>query len=160
MMSALDEIALLTITGEPTSMAAYRGQVILVVNVASRCGFTPQYAGLQMLYQQYHTRGFTILAFPCNQFAWQEPADCNEIATFCQQQFAVQFPLFAKTNVNGRRAHPLFRYLKRAQAGCLGTKAIKWNFTKFLLDRQGHVVARFAPSTMPETLAEKIESLL
>lgn len=160
MMSALDEIALLSITGEPISMAAYRGQVILVVNVASRCGFTPQYAGLQMLYQQYHSRGFTILAFPCNQFGMQEPGNGEEIAAFCQQHFAVQFPLFAKTSVNGRDTHPLFRYLKRSQAGWLGTKAIKWNFTKFLLDRQGRVVARFGPATAPEALAVEIESLL
>lgn len=159
-MSAIYEIPLVTIRGEHTTMAAYRGQVLLIVNVASRCGFTPQYAGLQALYQRYHMRNFNILAFPCNQFGQQEPGDESAIADFCVGHYATQFPLFAKTEVNGEQAHPLFRYLCHTRPGVLGTTAIKWNFTKFLLDRHGRVIERYAPMTKPETLAAKIESLL
>ncbi len=159
-MSAIYEIPLVTIRGEQTTMAAYRGQVLLIVNVASRCGFTPQYAGLQALYQRYHARNFNILAFPCNQFGQQEPGDEPVIADFCVGHYATQFPLFAKTDVNGEQAHPLFRYLCHTRPGVLGTTAIKWNFTKFLLDRHGRVIERYAPMTKPETLAAKIESLL
>ncbi|WP_373974509.1 glutathione peroxidase [Chitinibacter sp. SCUT-21] len=159
-MSSIYEIPLLSIDGQSSTMAQYQGQVLLIVNVASRCGFTPQYAGLQALYQRFHERGFTVLAFPCNQFGLQEPDAEPEIAQFCASNYATQFPLFAKTEVNGAAAHPLFQFLCQAKPGLLGTEAIKWNFTKFLLDRNGQVVGRYAPTTTPESLADKIESLL
>ncbi|MCQ4158579.1 glutathione peroxidase [Roseomonas sp. GC11] len=146
--------------GETIPLAAYQGQVLLVVNTASACGFTPQYAGLEQLQRDYGPRGFNVLAFPCNQFGNQEPGDDASIATFCATRFQVSFPLFAKVEVNGAGAHPLFRALKVARPGLFGTEGIKWNFTKFLIDRQGEVVDRFAPATKPEALREAIEKIL
>jgi glutathione peroxidase len=145
------------------SLADYKGKVLVIVNTASKCGFTPQYAGLEALYRQYKDRGVAVLGFPCNQFGSQEPGTDAEIAQFCELNFGVSFPLFAKVDVNGAHAHPLFQYLKRQQPGLLGLiglSAIKWNFTKFLVDREGKVVARYAPSTTPHNLASAVEKLL
>jgi glutathione peroxidase len=133
--------------------------VLLIVNTASKCGFTPQYKGLESLYQQFHARGFEVLGFPCDQFAHQEPGSDAEIQTFCQMNYDVHFPVFAKLEVNGKNAHPLYRFLKKQKGGFLGG-VIKWNFTKFLVDRQGNVVARFDPNVEPETFASAIENLL
>lgn len=154
------DIEVHTIDGTATSLAAFRNQVLLIVNVASKCGFTPQYAGLEQLYRQYHAKGFAVLGFPCNQFGLQEPGDATEIKSFCTLNYDISFPLFAKIEVNGRQAHPLFEHLKSAQPGVLGTEAIKWNFTKFLVDRQGRVIKRYAPTDTPESIAKEIESLL
>jgi glutathione peroxidase len=145
--------------GQERPLADYRGRVLLIVNVASRCGFTPQYAGLQALYERLHPRGLDVLAFPCDQFGHQEPGTDAEIATFCDTNYHVTLPIFAKTAVNGRDAHPLFAWLKQEKGGILGD-AIKWNFTKFLLDRTGIVRARFAPTATPERIAPDIEALL
>jgi len=142
------------------SLSDYAGQVLLIVNVASKCGFTPQYAGLEALYRQYGPRGFTVLGFPCNQFGAQEPGDAAEIANFCTTSYDVTFPIFAKVEVNGADADPLYDYLKTGAPGVLGSKAIKWNFTKFLVDRTGRPVRRYAPTTKPEELAAEIEALL
>ncbi|KYD26169.1 MULTISPECIES: glutathione peroxidase [Bacillaceae] len=149
-----------TIRGEEQSLADYKGKVLLIVNTASKCGFTPQYKELQELYEQYRDRGFVVLGFPCNQFGNQEPGTEEEIEQFCQVNYGVTFPMFAKVNVNGENAHPLFQYLKEKAPGVLGTKAIKWNFTKFLVDRNGNVVARFASQTKPSELKNEIEELL
>jgi glutathione peroxidase len=149
-----------SIDGQVQKLDAYRGRVLLVVNVASECGFTPQYAGLEALYRQYRERGLTVLGFPCNQFGHQEPGDEAQIKDFCATRFQVSFPLFAKIEVNGEGAHPLYKYLKGERKGVLGTQAIKWNFTKFLVDRQGRVTERFAPATKPEALRDAIEKLL
>ncbi len=157
---ALYDIPLVTLEGAETTLGAYRGQVLLIVNVASRCGFTPQYAGLEALQRRYGPRGFTVLGFPCNQFAGQEPGDAAQIREFCSLKYDVTFPLFAKIDVNGERAHPLYRALKARATGLLGTEAIKWNFTKFLVGRDGESVERFAPNVAPEALAERIEALL
>ena len=146
-------------TGQERSLADYRGKALLVVNVASRCGFTPQYSGLQNLQEQFGPRGFEVLAFPCDQFGHQEPGSDAEIAGFCDLKYGVTFPLFAKIDVNGQDAHPLFTWLKREKGGLLGGR-IKWNFTKFLLDRQGTVQSRFAPITTPESIARDVEALL
>jgi glutathione peroxidase len=146
-------------TGESRPLAEYRGKALLVVNVASKCGFTPQYAGLQMLYEQLRPRGFEILAFPCDQFGHQEPGSDPEIAQFCERTYSVTFPLFAKIEVNGKNAHPLFVWLKRQKGGLLG-QSIKWNFTKFLVDRAGAVRERFAPTTTPKALARDVEAVL
>ena len=148
-----------TIDGTPQSLADYRGRVLLVVNVASECGLTPQYDGLQKLHAELAGRGFAVLGFPCNQFGGQEPGDAAQIEQFCSSNYAVTFPMFAKIDVNGSNAHPLFDYLKRAKSGLLGP-SIKWNFTKFLVDRSGTVVARHAPTAKPEGLAKEIEALL
>ena len=142
------------------SLSAYRDQVLLIVNTASRCGFTDQYTGLEQLYQQFKDRGFTVLAFPCNQFGAQEPGDAAEIKSFCEMNYRTTFPLFDKVEVNGSGTHPLYEFLKSSAPGLLGTEAIKWNFTKFLVDRSGKVVGRFAPKDTPESLVEKIEPLL
>ncbi len=142
------------------SLSDHAGQVLLIVNVASKCGFTPQYAGLEALYRQYGPRGFTVLGFPCNQFGAQEPGDAAEIANFCTTSYDVTFPIFAKVEVNGADADPLYGYLKTGAPGVLGSKAIKWNFTKFLVDRTGRPVRRYAPTTKPEELAAEIEALL
>ena len=149
-----------SIQGEEVSLAAYEGKVVLIVNVASRCGFTPQYAGLEELYQRFKDRGFVVLGFPCNQFGGQEPGSEEEIQSFCSLTWQVTFPLFAKVEVNGPGAHPLFVWLKAQAPGLLGTEAIKWNFTKFLVDRHGHVVERFGPQTTPAALAGEIERAL
>ena len=146
-------------TGEEQSLAAYRGQALLIVNVASKCGFTPQYKGLQALHAEYAPRGFSVLAFPCDQFGRQEPGSDQEIASFCDRTFGVTFPLFAKIEVNGPRAHPLYVWLKQQKGGLLGS-GIKWNFTKFLLDKAGLVRARFAPTAKPETLSRDVAALL
>jgi glutathione peroxidase len=147
-------------SGEPVPMETYRGKVLLIVNVASRCGFTPQYAGLQQLYERFRDRGFEILGFPCNQFGYQEPGTDEEIGQFCSLNYGVSFPVFSKVQVNGAEAIPLYQFLKRQSPGLLGTEAIKWNFTKFLIDREGKVVGRFAPNATPESLASTIEALL
>jgi glutathione peroxidase len=149
-----------TIRGEEQSLADYKGKVLLIVNTASKCGFTPQYKELQELYEQYRDCGFVVLGFPCNQFGNQEPGTEEEIEQFCQVNYGVTFPMFAKIDVKGEHAHPLFRYLTEKAPGVFGTKVIKWNFTKFLVDRNGNVVARFAPQTKPSELKSEIEKLL
>jgi glutathione peroxidase len=146
--------------GTPESLHSYRGKVLLVVNVASKCGFTPQYTGLEQLYQDYRDRGFEILAFPCNQFGHQEPGDAEEIASFCSTTYPVSFPVFAKIHVNGEQAHPLYQHLKTEKPGLLGTGGIKWNFTKFLIGRDGKVLKRYAPTDKPESLRADIEAAL
>jgi glutathione peroxidase len=149
-----------TLDGQDASLADYRGQVLLIVNTASKCGFTPQYEGLEALYRAYKDTGLTVLAFPCNQFGAQEPGNAEEIANFCSLTYDVTFPVLAKIDVNGPSAHPLYAYLKHEQKGLLGTEAIKWNFTKFLIGRDGEVVERFAPTTKPEDLKLAVEALL
>lgn len=146
--------------GEMVPLSRYAGKVLLVVNVASKCGFTPQYEALEALYRKYKDRGFEILAFPCNQFGGQEPGSAAEIATFCKLTYDVTFPLMAKIDVNGKSADPLYAYLKQMKPGLLGSQAIKWNFTKFLVDRQGRVADRFAPMTRPGQFESKMEKLL
>ncbi|GAB3426610.1 glutathione peroxidase [Massilia solisilvae] len=146
--------------GTPTDLSRWRGKVLLIVNTASECGFTPQYEGLEKLYRQFKDRGLVVLGFPCNQFGKQEPGTEAEIRAFCQQQYQVSFPLFAKVDVNGDTAHPLFKYLKQQAPGVLGTEGIKWNFTKFLINKDGSVVKRYAPQTKPEELVGDIEALL
>jgi glutathione peroxidase len=146
--------------GSATDLSAYAGQVLLIVNTASKCGFTPQYAGLEALYRKYKDRGFAVLAFPCNEFGAQEPGDAEEIASFCRLTYDVTFPVFAKVDVNGDTAAPLFRHLKSEARGVLGSEAIKWNFTKFLVDRDGKVVERYGPTTAPESIEKDIERLL
>lgn len=153
-------IELRDIDGATTTLERYAGRVLLIVNVASKCGFTPQYAGLEALYRQYHVRGFEVLGFPCDQFGHQEPGNEAEIKNFCSLNYEVSFPLFAKIDVNGADTHPLYQYLKQQQPGVLGTEAIKWNFTKFLVDGHGKVVKRYAPNDKPEDLAADIEALL
>jgi glutathione peroxidase len=146
--------------GRPVSLDRFRGRVLLIVNTASKCGFTPQYAGLEELYRVYKDRGFEVLGFPCNQFGAQEPGPAAEIGAFCETHYGVGFPLFAKIDVNGPHAHPLYRFLKEGKPGIFGTESIKWNFTKFLIDRKGNVAGRFGPATEPKTLAVPIEGLL
>ncbi|HEY2761840.1 MAG TPA: glutathione peroxidase [Pirellulales bacterium] len=159
-MSPLFDIEITTIDHQTQSLAAYRNRVLLIVNVASQCGFTPQYAGLETLYRQYKDRGFCVLGFPCNQFGHQEPGGEAEIQQFCSTNYHVTFPMFAKIEVNGAEAHRLFRFLKEEKKGLLGTEAIKWNFTKFLIDRQGQVAKRYAPTTTPNKIAADIEAEL
>jgi glutathione peroxidase len=149
-----------TLEGEPAPLSDYRGRVLLIVNTASKCGFTPQYEGLEALYRKYAARGLTILGFPCNQFGGQEPGDAAEIASFCSTTYDVTFPMMKKIEVNGERPHPLYAWLKSEKKGLLGTEAIKWNFTKFLIDREGQVVERFGPTTKPHDLEKAIEALL
>lgn len=144
----------------PASLGDYRDQVLLIVNVASKCGFTPQYRGLEALYRKHRAAGLSILGFPCNQFGAQEPGTPEEIQQFCSTSYEVSFPLFAKIDVNGEGAHPLYRWLKTQAKGLLGTESIKWNFTKFLLDRRGNVVDRFAPASTPEQIEPDIVRLL
>ena len=146
--------------GHEESLGVYRGKVLLIVNTASACGFTPQYAGLEALYEKLGPEGFTILGFPCNQFGAQEPGSEQEIATFCETQYDVTFPMFRKVDVNGDAAAPVYKYLKSAKPGLLGTEAIKWNFTKFLVGKDGHVVKRFAPNDEPHKLRADIEAAL
>lgn len=148
------------ISGAERPLKEFEGDVLLIVNVASHCGFTPQYEGLEKLYQKYKDRRFVVIGFPCNQFGSQESGSNEEIQNFCSTQFNISFPLFAKVDVNGPQAHPLFTYLKTEQKGLLGSEAIKWNFTKFLIDRQGQVQKRFAPVTKPEEIEASIESML
>ena len=159
-MSTVHDFHARTIDGREASLAEHAGQVLLIVNVASKCGFTPQYAGLEALYRRLGDRGFVVLGFPCDQFGHQEPGSEAEISQFCSLNYGVSFPMFAKVEVNGDAAHPLFRHLKSEARGLLGTEAIKWNFTKFLVDRDGKVVHRYASATRPEELAEAIDALL
>jgi glutathione peroxidase len=149
-----------TLDGRDVSLADYRGKVLLIVNVASKCGFTPQYTGLELLYQRFHDRGFEVLGFPCNQFGSQEPGNEAEIATFCSTTYPVTFPMFRKVEVNGDQADPLWQQLKEQAPGLLGTQAVKWNFTKFLVNRDGLPVERFAPRVKPEDIAPRIAKLL
>ena len=159
-MSGFYDFSARRLDGSEQSMQDFKGKVVLIVNVASRCGFTPQYAGLETLWRQYGERGLVVLGFPCNQFAAQEPDDEAAIGQFCKSSYDVTFPLFAKIDVNGDNAHPLYAYLRSAAPGVLGTEGIKWNFTKFLVDRSGKVSARYASATKPEDLAKDIEPLL
>jgi glutathione peroxidase len=148
------------LTGEPAPLSTWRGRVLLIVNTASHCGLTPQYAGLQRLYERLEPEGLTVLGFPCNQFLNQELGSESEITRFCRENFGVTFPMFSRLKVNGRKTHQLFRYLKTQKRGVLGTTFITWNFTKFLVDRNGNPVARFAPKTRPDELEEPIRKLL
>lgn len=159
-MSGVYDFSVNRLDGSEESLSSHAGKVLLIVNVASRCGYTPQYAGLEALWRDYGPRGLVVMGFPCNQFGAQEPGDAAEIASFCSLTYDVTFPLYAKIEVNGAGAHPLYRYLKSAAPGILGTEAIKWNFTKFLVNRQGEVVERFAPGTTPAELTARIEALL
>ncbi|MEJ0099593.1 MAG: glutathione peroxidase [Pseudomonadota bacterium] len=157
---SLYEINARRLDGTDRDLGEFQNQVLLIVNVASRCGFTPQYTGLEALYRTYKLRGFAVLGFPCNQFGAQEPGDAVEIGAFCSTTYDVTFPLFAKIEVNGADTHPLYKWLKSEKPGVLGTEAIKWNFTKFLVDRNGKVVARYAPKDAPAGLGADIEALL
>jgi glutathione peroxidase len=159
-MSTAHDFSAELANGEETSLSRFQGQVLLIVNTASKCGFTPQYRGLESLQQRYETRGFSVLAFPCNQFGAQEPGTATEIQSFCEMNYQTTFPLFSKIEVNGAASHPLFTYLKDQAPGILGSKQIKWNFTKFLVNQQGEVVKRYAPSTDPKAIAAEIEALL
>ena len=159
-MPPLSAIPLQTIDGREQTLGDYAGKAALVVNVASRCGLTPQYEGLEALYRRYRDRGFVVLGFPCDQFGHQEPGDAEEIKSFCSLKYDVTFPMFEKTDVNGDKAHPLFKTLKSEAPGLLGTQAVKWNFTKFLIDKHGKVVKRFAPTDKPEDLAGDVEAAL
>jgi glutathione peroxidase len=159
-MTTLFQFTCETLQGSPLSLAEFQGKVVLVVNVASRCGFTSQYEGLEALHQKYAHRGLIVLGFPCNQFRSQEPGDAAEIASFCKMNFGVTFPMFAKIDVNGPQTAPVFEFLKNEGRGILGTKKVKWNFTKFLVDRTGQNVERFAPTFKPENLHGRIEALL
>lgn len=159
-MTAITDLTVTGADGTPVALADYRGQVLLIVNTASKCGFTPQYEGLEALHRRFAERGFAVLGFPCNQFGAQEPGDAAEIANFCSLTYDVTFPVFAKIDVNGANADPLFERLKAEAPGLLGTRAVKWNFTKFLIDRTGRVVHRYAPTTKPEDIAADIEALL
>jgi glutathione peroxidase len=157
---SLYDIEVTTIEGQPQTLEPYRGKTLLVVNVASQCGFTPQYAGLQALYERYKDQGFTVLGFPCDQFGHQEPGDEAEIQRFCSLTYEVTFPMFAKIQVNGDGAHPLYRYLKSEKKGLLGSEAIKWNFTKFLVSPEGRVLERYAPTDTPESIGADLAPLL
>ena len=148
------------IHGKSVKLSRYKGKVLLIVNTASNCGFTPQYKGLEALYEELHGKGLEVLGFPCNQFGAQEPGAEEEIASFCEVNYGVTFPLFAKIEVNGKNADPLYAHLKAAKPGLLGSEAIKWNFTKFLVDREGNVVERYAPNATPESLAADVKKLL
>ncbi len=159
-MTAITDIPVTTPEGTQIDLSDYAGKVLLIVNVASKCGFTPQYEGLEALHRRYADRGFEVLGFPCNQFGAQEPGDAAEIASFCSLTYDVTFPVFGKIDVNGPDAAPLYRHLKKSAPGLLGTEGIKWNFTKFLIDRGGNVVDRYAPQTKPEDIAADIEKLL
>lgn len=149
-----------SIAGQPANFSAMRGKVVLIVNTASACGFTPQFSGLEDLWQAYRDRGLVVVGFPSNEFGGQDPGSDGEIASFCQINYGVSFPMMAKTHVNGGSAHPLWRWLKGQAPGLLGSRGVKWNFTKFLLDRQGQVIARYAPSDKPESLRDDIEKAL
>ena len=159
-MSDILDIPVTAANGSQTDLSAYRGKVLLVVNVASKCGFTPQYEGLEELQRKFGDRGFTVLGFPCNQFGSQEPGNAEEIASFCKLTYDVTFPLMGKIDVNGPQAAPIYQKLKSDAPGLLGSEAIKWNFTKFLVDRSGKVVKRYAPQTKPEDIQRDIEGLL
>lgn len=159
-MASIYDFSCKTNKGQPKSLADYRGQVLLIVNTASKCGFTPQFEGLEELHEKYQKKGLAILGFPCNQFGHQDPGSDAEILEFCQLKYDVKFPMFAKVEVNGAGADPLYKHLKKEAPGLLGSEGIKWNFTKFLVDRKGNVVERFAPTVTPKDLEEKILALL
>ena len=159
-MTRLTELPITKADGSAADLSDHKGEVMLIVNVASQCGFTPQYEGLEALQRKYADRGFTVLGFPCNQFGAQEPGNADEIASFCKLNYDVSFPVMGKIDVNGDNAAPIYKYLKDEAPGLLGSKAIKWNFTKFLIDRAGKVVKRYAPQTKPEELTRDIEALL
>lgn len=160
MQQSIYEFQAIDINGHEVSLSDYKNRVLLIVNTASKCGFTKQYKGLEELYEKYKERGFVVLGFPCNQFGAQEPGNALEIKNFCSLNYDVKFPLFAKIEVNGKNAHPLYEYLKAKKSGFLCLKVIKWNFTKFLIDRNGKVVERYAPTKEPSALTAKIETLL
>lgn len=159
-MESIYEINVKDIDGKELPLSHYKGKALLVVNVASKCGFTPQYKGLEELYKRYNSEGFEILGFPCNQFGSQEPGTEEEIKSFCEANYSVSFPLFSKVEVNGENTHPLYRFLKARAPGVMGTEDIKWNFTKFLINKKGEVLQRFAPNTKPENLAGPIQSAI
>lgn len=159
-MSKLYEIEVKTIKGDTVKMDKFKGQALLIVNTASKCGFTPQYEGLNNLHKEFQSRGFQVLGFPCNQFGAQEPGNEAEIEQFCDLNYKIEFPLFAKVDVNGENESPLYTFLKNEAPGILGTKAIKWNFTKFLVNSKGEVLERFAPQDKPEDIAKKVASIL
>ncbi|MFN0022418.1 MAG: glutathione peroxidase [Parvularculaceae bacterium] len=159
-MTSVYDFSAKRIDGREEKLAAYKGKALLVVNVASKCGFTPQYDGLQKLYADNRAKGFEVLGFPCNQFGAQEPGDEKEIQSFCSTTYGVDFPLFAKVDVNGEDAHPLYKFLKKEKKGLAGSESIKWNFTKFLIGRDGEVIARFGPQDMPELIARKLDGVL
>ncbi len=159
-MNNIYEYQATRITGEVSSIADYKGQVLLIVNTASKCGFTPQFTGLEAIYEKYKDQGFAVLGFPCNQFLNQDPGNEAEIASFCSLNYGVSFPMFAKIDVNGPGAHPLFQHLAAEAPGLLGSQKIKWNFTKFLVSRDGRVLDRYAPTTKPEDLVKDIEKAL
>ena len=158
-MTSIYDFSARTLAGHDVSMRQFEGEVLLIVNTASACGFTPQYKGLEQLHRELSPRGFAVLGFPCNQFGSQEPGDAKQIETFCDRTYGVTFPMFAKIDVNGSKAHPLYEYLKSEKTGLLGS-SIKWNFTKFVVDRSGKVVGRHAPTVTPEGLRREIEALL
>jgi glutathione peroxidase len=160
MSQSIYEIPVKAITGEQTTLAPFKGKTMLIVNVASECGFTTQYDGLEKLYETYKGQGLVVLGFPCNQFGGQEPGSDAEIKTFCETKFGIKFPMFSKVDVNGPGTHPLFEFLKSKQKGVLNTEAIKWNFTKFLVDKNGTVLKRFAPQDKPEDMVKEIEKAL
>ncbi len=159
-MKTVYEFSAESLNGALIPLESFKGQVLLIVNTASRCGFTPQYRGLEQLHQTFKEQGFAVLGFPCNQFGQQEPGSSQEIADFCQLNYAVSFPLFQKIDVNGEKAHPLYRHLTRAAPGLFASRAIKWNFTKFLIDQEGHVVKRYPPFTPPASIKADIERCL
>ena len=159
-MTSVYDFSARDIDGKEQPLIAYQGKVLLIVNVASKCGFTPQYVGLEALQRKFASRGFAVLGFPCDQFGHQEPGDEQEIKNFCSLTYDVSFPMFAKVAVNGDGAHPLYRFMKKTAKGLLGTEAIKWNFTKFLVDRDGTIVGRYAPTAKPESIAKDVVALL
>jgi glutathione peroxidase len=159
-MPSIDDFEALSIDGQPVALAQYRGKPLLIVNTASACGFTPQFGGLEKLHQTYGARGLVVLGFPCNQFGGQDPGSNEEIGAFCQKNFGVSFPMMSKVDVNGAEAHPLYKWLSAEAPGLLGSKAIKWNFTKFLVSKDGRVLKRYAPQDAPEKLTKDIEAAL
>ncbi len=159
-MSTVYDFSAKTIDGEEQSLDAYKGKTLLIVNVASKCGFTPQYTGLEAMYKKYRDQGLVVLGFPCDQFGKQEPGDEAEIKNFCSLTYDVDFPMFAKIDVNGEKTHPLYKFLKSEGKGFLGTESVKWNFTKFLIDKNGHVVKRYAPTDKPEKIEKEIAPML
>jgi len=159
-MSQVHEFSARTIDGEEQPLTDYKGKVMLIVNTASKCGFTPQYAGLEKLYRENQDKGLVVLGFPCDQFGHQEPGNEDEIKNFCSLSYDVSFPMFAKVDVNGANAHPLYKYLTKEKKGLLGTTSVKWNFTKFLVDRDGKVVERYAPTDKPESIAKDLSKYL
>ena len=159
-MTTVHDFSARTLDGKDQKLDAWKGKVVLVVNVASKCGFTPQYKGLETLYRKYKDKGLEVLGFPCNQFGAQEPGSEQEIATFCETNYDITFPMFRKVDVNGDATAPVYKYLKSAKPGLLGTEAIKWNFTKFLVDRDGKVVSRYAPNDTPESIEREVAKVL